>query len=334
MRKLIGLVIVAAVLWSGYWFVGSRALRGGLEAWFDTRRAEGWVAEYSDLSLRGFPNRFDSTFTDIALADPATGVAWQAPFFQIFALSYRPNHVIAVWPNDQTLATPLAKFDIHSTRMRASARVAPTNALAIEKAVLEGEDLAIRTRAQGGSLDIGALNLAVERAAGFASRYRFGVTGAGISPSAPMRRVIDPQGRLPQALGDLRADLSIEFDAPWDRYAIERARPQPVQIDVSLAEATWGELQLAAAGALSVDAAGIPTGRITLKARNWPQIITLARQTGALPEPVLNLTERALSTLAQMAGNPKTLDIPLDFKGGLIRLGPLPIGPAPVIRLR
>ena len=35
-----------------------------------------------------------------------------------------------------------------------------------------------------------------------------------------------------------------------------------------------------------------------------------------------------------MAGNPKTLDIPLNFKGGKVRLGPVPLGDAPRLRLR
>lgn len=334
MRRLIVLVIAAALLWSGYWVVGARALRGGIETWFEARQSEGWVAEYSDHALRGFPNRFDNTFSDLSLADPATGLAWQAPFFQLFALSYRPTHIIAVWPNSQLIATPLAKFDIDSTRMRASLRVAPRSSLAVERAVFESESVAIRTREGGGELTLEQLNFAMERAAGFERRYRFGIDGTGLSPSTPMRKLIDPQGRLPEALGTLKADTIIEFDAPWDRFAIERARPQPVLIDLKLAEATWGDLQLAAAGSLTIDARGIPTGRITVKARNWPEIIQLARQSGILPEAMVNLTERALGTLAQMAGNPKTLDIPLDFKGGLIRLGPLPIGPAPLIRLR
>jgi hypothetical protein len=35
-----------------------------------------------------------------------------------------------------------------------------------------------------------------------------------------------------------------------------------------------------------------------------------------------------------MSGNRNTLDITLNFSGGRVRLGPIPLGPAPVLRLR
>jgi hypothetical protein len=43
---------------------------------------------------------------------------------------------------------------------------------------------------------------------------------------------------------------------------------------------------------------------------------------------------RALEVLASEQGDPKVLDLPLRFKGGLSYLGPLPIGPAPMLAQR
>ena len=101
MRLLLAVIVIAALGWSAYWVIGQRGLEQGLADWFEARRAEGWVAETSDLRVRGFPNRFDTGFSDLLLADPETGLAWEAPYFQLSALSYRPNHVIAVWPEEQ-----------------------------------------------------------------------------------------------------------------------------------------------------------------------------------------------------------------------------------------
>ena len=56
----------------------------------------------------------------MALADPDTGLAWDAPFFQILALSYQPNKWIAVWPREQRLTTPREKFTIRAEDMRAA----------------------------------------------------------------------------------------------------------------------------------------------------------------------------------------------------------------------
>jgi hypothetical protein len=53
-----------------------------------------------------------------------------------------------------------------------------------------------------------------------------------------------------------------------------------------------------------------------------------------VPESLLGTLESGLTLMAQMSGNPETLDVPLTFRNGRILLGPIPIGPAPILRLR
>ena len=333
MRALLTLIVIATLGWSGYWFVGQQGLQQAFGQWFDARRAEGWVAETSDLTVQGFPNRFDTSFSNLALADPDTGLAWEAPFFQILTLSYRPNHVIAVWPDDQLIATPQDKFRVQSTDMRASLVLAPNTALAPERATLTTEFLRVAPEARPDETTaLTALTLAAERNG--AATYRLGLATEGLSPSTPWRARLDPKNTLPTQLAGVRADLTVSFDKPWDRSAIEDARPQPTHIKLDLADATWGQLQLQAAGEVSVDATGQPTGEITIKARNWRDILDLAVASGALPESMLKTLESGLSMMAQMAGNPQTLDIPLSLRNGRVMLGPIPLGPAPVLRLR
>ena len=75
-------------------------------------------------------------------------------------------------------------------------------------------------------------------------------------------------------------------------------------------------------------------GQITIKAKNWRDILKLAVASGAIPESMSGTLEDALGLIAGLAGNPKTLDIPLDFRNGRMLLGPVPIGPAPVLVIR
>ncbi|WP_371226041.1 DUF2125 domain-containing protein [Roseovarius sp. 2305UL8-3] len=335
MRLLLTVMLVAVAGWSGYWFLGSTGVKSGFEIWFDERRADGWVAEYSDLSVAGYPNRIDTSFTDLALADPATGLAWEAPFFQILALSYRPNHVIAVWPNAQRIASPYEKLDVNSSDMRASLVLEASTLLTLARTTLTAEDLVITPVGESEATRIAALTLAAERVPvdGDAS-YRLGLSADGFAPSLPWRAHLDPGGTLPETLDALTADITVTFDKPWDRLAIEQARPQPRQIKVKLAEARWGQLELQVAGDLNVDANGMPDGSLTIKARNWRDILALAVKAGALPEGLAGTLEDGLGLIAGLAGNPKTLDIPLDFRNGRVLLGPVPIGPAPVLKLR
>lgn len=333
MKRLLIAILVAAGLWSAYWAVGSQGVKSGFSSWFEARRAEGWAAEYADLTVRGFPNRFDTTFTDLALADPETGWSWQAPFFQIFALSYRPNHVIAIWPDQHLVATPTDKYDIGSARMQASLVTDPNSNLALDRANLIADTLQISRRGHDATT-MTAFRLAVQRVEGETDLYRLALAADDLAPSSGFRSLVDRTGGLPRTLSAFSADLRVGFSRAWDLSAIETSRPQPRRIEVALAEAKWGDLELALAGDLEIDERGRPKGRLTVKARNWRDILRMAVRSQAISQGFADQLESGLNLIAGMAGNPQTLDIPLDFRRDLVFLGPVPIGQAPLLRLR
>lgn len=341
MKRLVILILVAASLWSGYWLFGASATQSAFAAWFAERRAQGWAADYADLQVQGFPNRFDTTFTDIALADPATGWAWDAPFFQLLTLSYKPNHVIAVWPDTQQIATPQDRFTMTQAEMQASVVLWPSTDLALDRVRLVADTVQI-TGSNGNATAASALRLAAERLGadgqpattapdGGESRYRIALSAEGFAPDSTLRDRIDPTGRLPRTLDALRADITLGFDRTWDRHAIEDSRPQPRLISLRLAEARWGDLDIKAAGDLEVDTQGEATGRITVKAQNWREILRMARASGELPSGIADTLEQGLSFLA---GRNDGIDVPLDFRSGRIWIGPIPVMQSPLFRLR
>lgn len=333
MKRLLIAILVAAGLWAGYWVIGAQGVKSGYSDWFDARRADGWSADYSDLALQGFPNRFDTTFTDLALADPETGWAWQAPFFQVFRLSYKPNHVIAIWPDQQLIATPGDKFDVSSVKLQASLITEPHSNLTLSRANLVADTLQIARRGHDATT-MTALHMAVQKQEGETALYRIALAADDLAPSSRFRKMVDRSGGLPRTLSAFSADVQIGFDRPWDLSAIEDSRPQPRRIDVKLAEAKWGDLELALAGELQVDDEGRPKGRLTVKARNWREMLDMAVASEAISRGFADQLAGGLNLIAGMAGNPKTLDIPLDFRRDLVFLGPVPIGEAPVLRLR
>jgi len=335
MRFLLSVTILLALGWGGYWFVGSNAAKLGFESWFEDRRKDGWVADYAGFELRGFPNRFDASFTGISIADPETGLAWGAPFFQILSLSYQPNHVIAVWPDKQLLATPHEKYDITSADMRSSLVLEPKSDLAFDRATLTAQGMRVSPVGQSTSAKIGSLTLAAEQVpADEMANYRLGLAVDGFAPSIAWRRHVDPNNRLPDTLDNLTADLTVLFDKPWDRFAIEQSRPQPQEIHIKLAQANWGQLSLAMAGSVKIDSMGRPTGTLTIKIKNWREILAMAQSSGMLSDGVANTMEDGLALISRLAGNPKTLDVPLEFAKGRIWLGPVPIAPSSDLRLR
>ena len=206
MSRIVFVVFALAALWAGYWVIGSRALETRLTAWLDARRAEGWVAEAGAVTVRGFPNRFDTTIETLTLADPETGVAWSMPFFQILALSYRPNHVIAVWPDTQVLATPAERLDIASERMRGSVVFRPDTALALDRTTIVMENVGL-TSADGWMAWLAEARLAT-RPAGREWAHDIAFEARDFAPGVAVLSFLDPAGRLPRELSPILAPLA------------------------------------------------------------------------------------------------------------------------------
>lgn len=324
-RRLTIIALVAALLWGGYWVVGSVALDRGLRSWIDDRQTEGWVAEYSNLSVRGFPNRFDTTFSNLDLADPDTGLAWSLPFFQILALSYKPNHVIAVWPDSHTVSTPSESLTLTSDKMQASLVVEPGTDLVLDRTTLVADNLSV-TSSLGWTSGAATLSLASRQIEGAPNTHDVAVEADNMRLSQPLRDTLDPLGALPGEIKTLRLLTKVSFDAPWDRFAVERARPQPTRIEVTDLTALWGDLELRAAGTVDVTDTGRATGEVTVKAVNWKEMLDIAVAAGALPEATRQTAENALSLLAGLSGRPDTIDAPLSIRDSVVFFGPIPVG--------
>ncbi len=333
MRRLLIVVLLAALAWGGYWFIGARAVETGLANWIEQRRSEGWAADYATLRTRGFPNRFDTTITDLQLADPETGVAWTAPIFQILSLSYKPNHVIAVWPEEQIIATPLEAVTITSDAIRASVVLKPGRSLELDRTVIELTDVSLASDG-GWSARIESGSLASRQTVGRPDSHDIGFDAVGVWPSRDLLRLLDPGGGLPDVFERLHIETTIAFDAPWDRFAIEDRRPQITALGLNKLDAKWGGMDLQAAGKLTVDTVGVPSGRITVRARNWREMLQLAVMGGLIPAELAPTVEKALGLLADLSENADTLDASLSFQNGIVSFGPIPLGPAPHLVIR
>ncbi len=308
-------------------------MQSNIANWFALQEARGWQADYADLGLGGFPARHVTTIDAPALADPATGTAWQAQRLEIDSRAIWPGHVTLRFADapqrlsyfDQTLM-------LMTQDMAADLRLHPGLALELEHLSLtsgpwsmeeEGEPLAradtlVLSKAQQQTPEVYDITL---RAQAFA-------------PGERLRRVAEMTQTLPETFDTLELEATITWDKPWDRGAIETARPQPRHVKLRLADAKWGALRLLAAGEFTVDQAGIPDGTITIKAENWREMLAIAREAGVLPEQAYGPAERTLRMLEGLGGNPNALDLRLNLRGGAVALGPIPLGPAPRLVLR
>ena len=332
MRILIAAVIIAVLGWGGYWYVGASAVENGLRDWVEQRRTEGWLAEYATLNTRGFPHRFDTTITDLELADPRSAIAWNMPQLRIVSLSYRPNHVIAIWPEKQTFASPWQKITMTSDDMRASIVFRPDTALTLERSSFVLSNVSLGS-SLGWTASLENGEFYTRQTVGQENAHDIYFEARNLRPSNGLLAALDPARALPEVITTLKVDGTVAFDAPWDRRAIERRRPQPTALKLKLLQASWGELDLQAAGDLEVRAGGLLEGRIVVRAENWREILQIGVSSGLVPKALSSSVERALELLAGMSGSPDSLDAPLSFRGGRAFFGPIPLGPAPRLQL-
>jgi hypothetical protein len=333
MVRFIVVVLSVALIWMLWWAFGSTALERSLTTWIDARRAEGWTADVANIEVRGFPNRFDTTLTEVRLADPETGVAWTAPFLQVLALAYKPHQVIAVLPDEHRLFTPLQNITITNEQARGSIFFEPSPSLPLDRSTIVLDGLSV-VSSLGWDMALEQGRFATEAVPARANAHRIGAEITGLRPSAETRMLLDPGGALPERIDRLRVDAALGFTGPWDRSAIEVARPQITEIDLGDLSAVWGTVTIRAAGQLSVDDTGIPTGEITVKAVEWRRLLGMAVNVGIVAEPLAPSIERGLEVLAALSGPLDTIDATFTFARGQVSLGPIPLGPAPRLNIR
>ncbi len=329
MRKLLVLLILASALWSGYWFVGSTALRNGAEQWFADQAAQGITAEKTGLTVVGFPNRFDMTVEGIRFADPQTGMGWDAPFAQVFALTYKPWHIIAALPPTQTLRLPDQDIALTSDGLRASLRAAPDLSVPLAMAIIEtGAWQATST--QGWVLGAATLVGSVGSDPDTAAAYDIAFDVTDLAPDPALLARLPAGSTLPSVVKLIRARLNARLTAPLDRNA-GQTRPHLIGLDVSDVQIGWGDLAVTAKGMIEPDDAGFASGRIAIEVTNWQQLIPLLIAMGAVKPEVAPTVQNMLGAMAAEGGDPMVLKLPLTFASGRMSLGPLPLGAAPLL---
>ena len=144
-RFLTIFIVVVTLGYSAYWWAGSAAQETAWARWMEERRAAGWVADYDALEVKGYPNRFDTRLTGFTIADPRAGWAWSGPVFQVLALSYKPNHIIAVWPLRSLASLSAPAASNASTGSSLPVRAAVINTVSPPRSVVFGSAPALRS---------------------------------------------------------------------------------------------------------------------------------------------------------------------------------------------
>ncbi|MDA7429342.1 DUF2125 domain-containing protein [Primorskyibacter aestuariivivens] len=330
LKRLTFLVIAAALGWSAWWYWGASQLRGSYEDWFAERRDDGWQAGYSSMEIRGFPNRHDTTWSDVQIVDPDSGLGWDAPFFQLFLLSYNRNHAIAVWPDTQSILTPDGRYDVSSDSLQASLITESSDHLLLRSNL--AADVVNVTDPGGDTTALAALRASVARVEGTVDSYDIALGVEGLALSNPFLRAAE--GAVPDTFQETRLQAQVTFDRPISVGSLSGNRPRPTALDLTLAELKWGPMGLRLTGEMKIDGKGWIEGDLHIRAEDWREMLRVARNSGEVPQAMVDGLEGVLGLLSQISGGGQNIDVSLRFDDKRTLLGPLPVGPAPRIELR
>lgn len=323
MRALLWIATLLVALWSGYWVVGKTAVERGFAAFLEEAPSRGLDVGQDGYRVAGYPNRFDLTVTQPMLFDQRSETRWEAPFVQIFSLSYKPWHVIAAFAPTQTIRTPAEDITLTTDKMQASIVVTPGTALALDRSTLVGD--AVRAESSlGWTLAAQTLRLALRTDPSLSNTYDIGLEALEITPDPALSARLPD---LPPQIALARVDANATLSAPLDRFAAQ-TRPQLLTLSLRDAVITWGDLSVSAKGQVLVQD-GLPEGRIDIRVAGWRNLVTLATNLGLLRPEIAQTATNMMQALALSSGDANVLEMPLIFAEGRMSLGPLPLGPAP-----
>jgi hypothetical protein len=334
LRAMGATVAALAVLGSVAWGVWAVVTERAIAAWLEARAAEGWLVNYADISVTGYPLAFRTRITALELADPDTGLLWSLPELRLESAALRPDRVRAVLPPEQSLASPAERLTITSETMTSQLDLRPGAGFALD--LSETELGAVRVESsEGWAMTLREGRLTMARQEGQEAVYDVDFTALDLVLPGRLRAALDPAGLLPEAVETLDYEAEMTFDRPWDLRALSDRRPQITALDLGQVNAVWGGLVFRAAGELAVDpATGIPEGELALRAENWREMVAMAARAGLIPPQLQPTAESVLEVVAGLSGDPDVIDASLRFTGRRMFLGPLPLGPAPILRLR
>lgn len=331
MRKLILLAVVSALLYGGYWFVGRSQIESRLTEALVAANDGPYDISYNSLKTRGFPSRFDTTVTDLSFVDPATGTAWAAPFFQLFALSYRPNEVIAVFPAEQTVELAGETYTIVTSDMRASGKVRPSAALTFQNATITMDNPRI-TSESGFDVSMASVLAAMRQAPDTTQTYNLFLETRAIALPENLRRFLDPTNLQPPLIQNLRLDSDVDTSLPIELNGAADTPPHIAAMRIKEFSLTWGDMSATAIGDVTPDENGVLNGSVSLSARNWQQGLDMAVANGMVEADRRFLVNEIAGALDETPHIPDTLTLTLQIAEGMMTLGGYPLGPAPMLR--
>ena len=323
MRWLIRAIIVVVAVWALWWSVAGWVLTRQVSQALDEA---GWRGSVSrDLN----PLRIGVRMRDLAVDSAAAMMGLRVPAATLGAPVSWPGYLtLDLADRAVTLQTPVSDIVFEPREAEARLRIAPGTALDLRslgayigRLATRIDDLAL--------LDLTDLQLQAVRAENDAPVYALTLDAAEIAPAPRLREMLALPEDWPRTFDAFRVLADVTLDASLDRHVNPDAPPRPRRAVLRELDIAWGPLSLGGAGAIDIDAEGVPEGEVKLTVRNWKGWLDTAERSGLLPPASRAQVELFVAALAERSEDAATLDLDFVFAEGRMSLTGIDLGPAP-----
>jgi hypothetical protein len=330
MRKLIWIISVIFALWSGYWVIGAYKTEKTLLETLEKYKTLGWAIDFSKLKVRGFPNRFDTTIENLNIISPEDNIGWSTPYFQILSLSYKPNHLIAIWPKEHELKIANNILSIRNKKMQSSLIFKDLLFSEIDRIVLTTEDLQLLS-SEKVILNTNALNIALRQDQLFDDAYEIGVSVKNFFLPSFTNVHSDTLNITPLTLGlSVKIHLSKKTNFSANSYQGLRL----TEININQADLSSNLFAVMLKGNIDINQTGTPSGRIDIQIENLRELMLQAININLLASYDLDEIIKGLNFISKLSGDPKSLEFSIKIQEGKMFIGPIPVGQIPNIILQ
>ena len=320
-------VLIAAVLWSLFWLGIRVEVEQAMDKTAARMRDAGYVMEWKDRRIDGYPFRIDVTLDQPRFAEPS-GWGLSAPQLKAETYAYQLAHWVIVAPGGVTLNRPVSgPVAVTGQALRASYVWLPHSPPRVS---IEGAKLVFTPQTGAKPFFITAVDhmgLHLRPADGDKAEFFAQLDGASLPLQGLLARIAQnhPVALIFQGTA---SNVSALRGNDWPA-AVKAWTAAGGGVDIGRGQVTAGPAILAAgASRFTVGWDGRLRGTLGLDLRQAPGAVQAMAEANGIDPTV---TRSALAVVQALSGGKPIAHADVVFQAGVTTFGPVAIGPAPKV---
>jgi hypothetical protein len=306
-------MLVGGAGYSAWWWHLSGEVRVAIEAFAAERRAAGWVARWSDLTVSGFPGPLKVRF-DKPVLYATNGVGWEGAALEGWIRPWDLTRAEISAPGRHLVNYGGKPFALETDEVR--------GAVWASNGRLTGGEASLVGVAANGDLHARRVFLRVEKSGDWLARGQVEQFDFPPESRPVLGRRIETGAFQARVKGPI---------AGIDPVGLAVWRDEGGKVEIERLDAAWGPLGVALSGTAALDAGLQPAGSFSGKVQGHDETLDALARAGLVDQTVANISKIALGLFAWRAEGRPTLELPISVKDRQLSVGPVRLARLPAI---